>query len=196
DEHGFRAPFGLTTAERRHPKFRSHGVGKCEWDGAVWPYATSQTLTAIANVLAAPRPENRVTPRDWFAAFLTYARSQHDAQGRPYIGEYMDETTGRWIDRGERSRDYNHSTFADLVITGVVGLRPRADEVVEFVPLVPPETWDWFCLDDVRYHGRTLTIVWDRDGKKFARGAGLTVLADGKPIAHSDQLARLSGKLP
>ena len=51
DEQGFRAPFGITTAERRHPQFRSHGVGSCEWDGAVWPFATSQTLTALANVL-------------------------------------------------------------------------------------------------------------------------------------------------
>jgi hypothetical protein len=51
DPEGFRAPFGITTAERRHPKFRSHGVGTCEWDGAVWPFATSQTLVALANVL-------------------------------------------------------------------------------------------------------------------------------------------------
>ncbi|MCA1481525.1 hypothetical protein, partial [Bradyrhizobium sp. NBAIM08] len=45
DAQGFRAPFGLTTAERRHPAFRSHGCCKCEWDGAVWPFATSQTLS-------------------------------------------------------------------------------------------------------------------------------------------------------
>jgi hypothetical protein len=51
DEKGFSAPFGLTTAEQRHPAFRSHGVGKCEWDGAVWPFATSQTLTSMANLL-------------------------------------------------------------------------------------------------------------------------------------------------
>ena len=45
DEQGFDAPYGLTTAERRHPQHRTHGVGQCEWDGAVWPFATSQTLT-------------------------------------------------------------------------------------------------------------------------------------------------------
>ena len=33
DPQGFRAPFGITTAERRHPQFRTHGVGTCEWDG-------------------------------------------------------------------------------------------------------------------------------------------------------------------
>ena len=51
DEYGFYAPFGLTTAERRHPEFRSHGCCNCEWDGAVWPFATSQTLTGLANLL-------------------------------------------------------------------------------------------------------------------------------------------------
>lgn len=51
DEKGFSAPYGLTTAERRHPQFRSHGTGTCEWDGAIWPFATSQTLTGLANYL-------------------------------------------------------------------------------------------------------------------------------------------------
>jgi hypothetical protein len=198
DESGFRAPFGITSAERRHPKFRSHGTGTCEWDGAVWPYATSQTLTALAQVLQTYPPEQRVTARDWFDAFLTYTRSQHDADGKPYIGEYLDEKTGAWIKvkNPERSRYYNHSTYADLVIAQLVGLHPRADDTVEVIPLLPDGVWDWFCLDDVRYHGRSLTIIWDRDGKKFSRGAGLSVLADGKLIAHSDQLARLVGKLP
>ncbi len=44
---GFLAPFGITTAEQRHPDFRTHGCCNCEWDGAVWPFATSQTLTGL-----------------------------------------------------------------------------------------------------------------------------------------------------
>ena len=47
----FLAPFGITTADRSHPQFRTHGCCKCEWDGAVWPFATAQTLTAMANLL-------------------------------------------------------------------------------------------------------------------------------------------------
>ena len=31
----------------------------------------------------------------------------------------------------ERSRYYNHSTFNDLIITGLVGLRPRFDNKIE-----------------------------------------------------------------
>jgi len=192
---GFRAPHGITTAERRSPNFRSHGYGHCEWDGAVWPFATSQTLDALANVLR-DYPQDIVTARDYFDAFLTYVHSQQ-ADGKPYIGEYLDETTGQWINgKDGRSRYYNHSTFADLLITGVVGLRPRADDTVEIQPLLPDGMWDWFCLDGVKYHGHVLTIIWDKDGKRYGRGTGLMVLADGKEIARDGKLTKLDGKLP
>ncbi len=195
DPAGFKAPFGITTAERRAPQFRSHGIGECEWDGAVWPFATSQTLTALANVLE-DDPQAPVSARDYFDSFLTYVRSQH-YDGKPYIGEYLDEEDGYWLKgRAERSRYYNHSTFADLLITGLVGLRPRDDSTVAIRPLVPPGTWDWFCLDGVRYHGRNLTVLWDRSGRHYGRGAGLRVLCEGRTIASSPTLAPLSGQLP
>jgi len=195
DPKGFRAAYGITTAERRHPQFRSHGYGHCEWDGAVWPFATSQTLGALANVLRDYK-YSTVSSRDYFDAFLTYVHSQH-ANGRPYIGEYLDETTGQWINgKGDRSRFYNHSTFADLVISGVVGLCPSANNLVKISPLLPPGTWNSFCLDGVKYHGRTLTIIWDQDGTRYHRGQGLIVLADGKEIARGNQLSEITGKLP
>ncbi len=194
DPAGFRAPYGITTAERRHPEFRSHGCCQCEWDGAVWPFATSQTLVALANVLRDGTPAP-VTVRDYLDAFLTYTHC-HRFEAKPYIGEYLDEMTGQWLKgRQGRSRYYNHSTFADLVITGLVGLRPRPDETVEVYPLLPEGLWDWFCLDGINYHGRTLTVVWDKDGKRYGRGQGLSVLADGQPIAHADALGKLTGDL-
>ncbi|MDQ5980898.1 MAG: hypothetical protein QG602_3876 [Verrucomicrobiota bacterium] len=195
DEKGFKAPWGLTTAERRHPKFRTHGTGTCEWDGAVWPYATSQTLTALGNVLR-DYPQDAVTNRDWFDAFVTYTRS-HVYDGLPYLGEYQDETTGAWLKgRDPRSFYYNHSTYADLLITGLVGLRPRADNVIEVAPLLPADTWDWFCLENVRYHGRDVTILWDKDGQRFGRGAGLQVIVDGQVVAQAAMLGRVTGQLP
>lgn len=194
DPQGFWAPFGLTTAERRHPQFRTHGTGKCEWDGPVWPFATAQTLTALANLLN-HYPQAFVTREHYFEALLTYVWSQH-RNGKPYIGEYLDEKDGTWLKGdAERSRYYNHSTFCDLVITGLVGLRPRADRTVEVNPLIPPGRWDWFCLDNVRYHGHTLTVLWDRTGRHYGKGAGLSVLADGREIAHAAELKLLTGML-
>ena len=107
--------------------------------------------------------------------------------------------TGNWLITGPkevRSRDYNHSTFCDLVIRGLVGIVPRDDDIVEIDPIIPAGTWDWFCLDRVPYHGRLLTIAWDRTGKRYKRGAGLTIWADGHELAHAADLSRLTGKLP
>ena len=195
DDEGFRAPFGLTTAERRHPRFRSHGVGTCEWDGAVWPFATSQTLTALGRALR-DAPGLPVTRTDYFEAFLTYVRS-HRMKDRPYLGEYLDERTGAWL-KGDhpRSRWYHHSTFADLVVTGIAGLRPREDDLLEVDPLLPEGTWPWFALDGVPYHGRRVAIVWDRDGSRFGQGAGLRVLVDGREVARAPGLRRLVAPLP
>jgi hypothetical protein len=195
DPQGFRAPYGTTTAERRNPAFRTHGFGHCEWDGAVWPFATAQTLVGLANLLN----DHLLVPvsnRDYFDAFLTYVHSQH-AAGKPYVGEYQDEVTGNWINgKGGRSRYYNHSIFADLLITGVAGLRPRAENVVDLNPLLPAGLWPWFCLDGIPYHGHELTIIWDSDGSRYHRGGGLTLMADGQPIGHTENLGRLMVKLP
>jgi hypothetical protein len=197
DPTGFSAPHGLTTAERRHAKFRTHGVGTCEWDGAVWPFATSQTLTGLANALRGP-PQSHVTRQDYFDALKTYSES-HQKDGQAYIGEYHDETTGEWLITGPketRSRYYNHSTFCDLVISGLVGIVPRADTKIEVDPLVPSQAWDWFCLDRVIYHGHELTIVWDRTGERYKCGSGFAIWADGKMIAHAAELGPLRGALP
>jgi hypothetical protein len=194
DQAGFKAPMGITTAERRHPEFRSHGVGTCEWDGAVWPYATSQTLVGLANVLRNYEQEY-VSRADYFEALVTYARS-HRYKGKPYIGEYLDETNGEWLrPDSDRSRYYNHSTFCDLVISGLLGLVPRQDDTVVVDPLLPANAWDWFCLDNVLYHGRLLTILWDRTGEKYGRGKGFRIFADGNRCAQSQKLECVRGEL-
>jgi hypothetical protein len=194
DPNGFKAPCGLTTAERLHPQFRSHGVGKCEWDGAVWPFATTQTLVGMANLL---RNNNQscVSSKDYFEALLSYAK-EHQKNGKPYIGEYHDEINCTWL-KGDnpRSRYYNHSCFCDLVISGLVGLCLRNDDVIVVHPLVPADTWQWFALDNVYYHGKLVTILWDKTGEKYKRGKGLSVFFDGNLVTNSTTLERIEGKL-
>jgi hypothetical protein len=195
DPAGFNAPMGLTTAERRHPAFRANGVGTCEWDGAVWPFATSLTLGALANVLRNYQ-QDYVSKKDYFDALVDYARS-HNRDGNCYIGEYLDEITGQWLTPdSDRSRFYNHSAFCDLVVAGLCGLVPRPDNVVEVHPLLPDDTWDWFCLDNVPYHGRIITVLWDRTGNKYGKGRGLHIYANGRQIARSDTLGPVAGELP
>lgn len=191
---GFDAPFGITTAEQRHPRFRFHVVGRCEWNGPVWPYATSQTLTALGNVLC-NRRQSQVDAGDYLHALRTYARATY-RDGKPYIGEYLDEVTGKYLHVDlERGRYYNHSTFCDLVINGLVGLRPQPDGRVVVQPLVPVDSWDWFALDGILYRGRSLAIVWDRHGSRYGKGAGLSVLVDGEVAARSEELGRLEATI-
>ncbi len=208
DPDGFYAPYGPTTAERRHPGFRIAEQGDdCQWNGPSWPFATTVTLKALANVLH-EYPQRTVRREDYLRTFLIYTRSHRlrleDGRTIPWIDENLDPFTGRWQARWMKIRKgtfygrgdhYNHSGYADLLITGLVGLRPRADDLIEVHPLLPDQTWDWFCLDRVPYHGRSLSVLWDRTGRKFGRGPGLHLYAGGRRIAHASGLRRLTARL-
>jgi hypothetical protein len=212
DPQGFYAPFGPTTAEQRHPDFKVAYQGDdCQWNGPSWPFATTITLKALANVFNR-YPQNAVSREDYLRTFLIYTRSHRltleDGRVVPWVDENLDPLTGEWLARAKKKRKtgfyergafYNHSGYADLLITGLVGLRPRADNVVEVSPLIPTarstSAWDWFCLDGVLYHGRLLSIVWDKTGRKFGKGQGLRVFADGREIAHSPNPMRVTGKI-
>jgi hypothetical protein len=173
------------------------------WCGASWPFSTSQTLTALANVLNNYN-QTAVGTKEYFDTLKAYTQSHHltldDGQVVSWLDESLNPDTGLWMKVGPfpktRGRDYNHSTYCDLIITGLVGLRPRADDLVEVNPLAPEGVFDYFCLDNVSYHGRTLTILWDKTGTRYNRGAGLRVLVDGKEIAHAGRLQRVTAKLP
>ena len=209
DPQGFFAPFGPTTAEQRCPQFAVAYAGhECQWNGPCWPYSTAITLTGMANLLNGP-PQDAITVKDYFELLEIYAKSHRLKldSGRvvPWIDENLNPSNGDWISRtllvqrkqgpAERGKDYNHSTFCDLVISGLVGLRPRADNTVEVNPLVPL-AWDYFCLDQIPYHGLSLTILFDKSGSRYGKGKGLRVFADGKEIATAETPSRVTGPLP
>ncbi|WP_442795884.1 MGH1-like glycoside hydrolase domain-containing protein [Pelobium manganitolerans] len=197
DTAGFCAPWGLTTAERRHPGFRTHGSGHgCEWDGAIWPYATTQTLTALSNYINNYKNHDAMSADVFYKELHKYAMA-HVKQGNTYIGEYQDEKTGQWLkgNKSARSRFYHHSSYVDLVISDLIGLKPQIDDTLLIQPLVPQNKWDWFCLDGVQYHGKTFTIIWDKDGKKYGKGKGFLVFQDGKRIHKSNKLKSIKKSL-
>ncbi len=191
DPQGFAAPYGPTTAERRHRLFMKDAlVGCCRWTGVSWPFATSQVLTALANLLN-NYSQSYVTRDDYFRLLRNYALSQYK-NGRPYVAEALHPDTGQWIYDGVgHSEHYNHSTYNDLVITGLVGLRPRADNTFEVNPLVPG-TWTYFLLENVPYHGHLMTVLYDRDGTRYGQGQGLRVYQDGVLLGSSPTLQRLT----
>jgi hypothetical protein len=182
---------GPTTVERHDPQFQI-SPRCCIWSGNEWPYATTQTLVALANLLNNYK-QSVVTAADYARLFKVYTLDQRK-DGKPYIAEAANPDNGSFDGHNTpyHSEHYFHSGYVDLVITGIAGLRPRADDSLDVNPLAPAE-WNYFALDDVRYHGHDIAIVWDRDGTRYHVGAGLTLFSDGHVIARAGALGRLAG---
>ncbi|MFM2096086.1 MAG: Beta-L-arabinobiosidase precursor, partial [Planctomycetota bacterium] len=194
DPDFFYATFGPCTVERHDPMFQLQRWC-CWWSGQSWPYATSQTLKAMANVLQ-NYEQSHVTPSDYAKLLSIYARS-HRKNGKPYLAEALHPDTGSFDghDGYNHSEHYFHSGFCDLVITGLAGLKTRDDSVLEVHPLIP-EAWDYFAVEDVPYRGHRLTIAWDRSGDRYQLGPGLHVLVDGQRLAGAKRIERITVQLP
>jgi hypothetical protein len=208
DPKGFLAPYGPTTAERRADGFMADHPFEELWNGPVWPFATTQTLKAMANLLN-DYEQPYIGRGDYIGLLSTYARSmQRTLQDEKYVA-WIDQSlhpdTGLWLSRqklhrqggplAHRGRDHNASCYADLIITGLIGLRPRPDNILEVSPLVPGGLWDYFCLQDVPYRGHLITVYYDRDGSHYGRGEGLGVSVDGEEVARSFRMERLMAEL-
>lgn len=201
EKGGFRASVATPFLVTSHPKFSLRYDGhSCKWDGPSWPLGTSFMLKAMISLLHS-EGNHPVDREDFFEYLSKYARCQRlvteSGEIVPWIDENQNPYTGEWIARKilggsaqtvPRGKDYNHSAFADLIITGLCGLIPSFDDEIKVEPLVPDGVWDYFCLDRVRYHGMDLTILWDKDGNVYNRGKGFRVYADGELILSRPNL--------
>ncbi|MHA4896340.1 MGH1-like glycoside hydrolase domain-containing protein [Pedobacter sp. PWIIR3] len=216
DTAHFKAPYGPTSVERSHAGFKLAYEGhECQWNGPSWPYSTSITLTAMANLLN-NYTQQVVTNTDYYNLLKTYAVSQQlkDNNGKliPWIDENLNPLNGDWIsrtrlkswsngtwakDKGgvERGKDYNHSTFCNLIISGLIGLRPSTGNQLEINPLLPAGKWDYFCLDKVLYHGKEITILYDKFGTKYKKGKGFMVWINGQKRAYYNKLKKVEVNL-
>lgn len=189
DARCFASPYGLTTADQSHPRYLFAHEHECLWNGYVWPFATSQTLTALANLLHT-RKQPPVSRADYYRLLRQYAQShrlvREDGQIVPWIDEVMHPADGTWSarellkedgwrpERGgyERGKDYNHSTFCDLILSGLLGIEVK-DGRLTADPIIP-EDWSWFCVTGLPPHGET--VLFDRDGTHYGLGKGLQIL--------------------
>ena len=123
-------------------------------------------------------------------------------KGSGHIFENLHADLGYWNNRqrmyarNDTNRnmgdDYNHSTFVDLVLNGLIGIRPQEDGSIHIFPLVP--SWvACFAADHVKVQGNIFTVVWDKNGTVYDDrfGQGLTVLLDGTKVAHSSKIELL-----
>jgi hypothetical protein len=200
DPEGFKAPYGPTTAEQRAEGFKVVYEGhECQWNGPSWPFATAQTLTALERLLHR-QGEGPVTKKDYFETLQTYSNNHRltkpDGTKVCWIDENQDPFTGEWIarklllERGykyyERGKDYNHSTFCDLIISGLIGIQPQLDGSIVIEPLLPEGEWDWFSLSKIYIAGKEISVFYDKTGERYGKGKGFFVFVDGKKVSQSE----------
>tara|TARA_B100000212_G_scaffold341642_1_gene325417 strand:- start:1045 stop:2676 length:1632 start_codon:yes stop_codon:yes gene_type:complete len=213
DTTGFYAPVGLTVTEQSDPYFKITYEGhECQWNGPSWPFATTQTLKGLANFLNNYSNNKSVKKEDYYHLLLQYSR-QHKLEienGKivNWIDENINPFTGDWIsrtrlknwdgegwseDKGgvERGKDYNHSGFTDLILSDLLGIKPKIDNTIEINPLIPDD-WEWFAVDNLYFQGKKFSLIWDKTGKKYNRGNGLSLFRDNILVAKSSKIEKIN----
>ncbi len=167
---------------------------ECQWNGPIWPYQTTQVLHGMANLLDHGEQKGPVSRSDYMRLLRQYAALHYQGDRLDLEEDYHPET-GKPIVGLDRSHHYFHSGFNDLILTGLVGIRPRADDMLEVNPLLPPagdpQALAWFRVQDVPYHGHRIAVTWDQDGSHYRRGKGLSIEVDGREVARRATLGRL-----
>ena len=129
---------------------------------------------------------------DFDEILRTYAESQsltlEDGRKVCWIDEVKDPETNEWSSRNilkdggwdkvkgglERGKDYNHSTFCDNVLGGLLGISTNEGKL-SVTPLIPDD-WDYFAVDNLVVNEKCYRIVYDKNGDRYGLGKGITVL--------------------
>lgn len=175
--------FGLRTNEPSYEYYFKQFVfndGKpgSQWNGPSWPYQSSLVITGMTNFLNNYK-QDVVTNSDFLKLFRQFTKQHYLPDGRINLVENYDPNKGGPIVYFYWSNHYNHSSYNNLVISGLCGVRPSRGDTLIINPLID-ESIQYFFLDGVRYHGHDLTIIYDHNGNKYKAGKGLSVIVDGK----------------
>jgi hypothetical protein len=175
--------YGLRTQEPSYQYYFKQfvyymGQRGSQWNGPSWPYQTSQVLTGMANFLNNYK-QDVVTKSDYVKLLRLFTQQHYLPNGKIDLVENCDPNLGGPIVHYYWSNHYNHSSYNNLVITGLCGIRPSESDTLVINPLVD-DSINYFCLDGVMYHGHELTVVYDKDGSKYKLGKGVTVFVDDK----------------
>ncbi|MDG4798034.1 Ig-like domain-containing protein [Micromonospora sp. WMMD1082] len=77
-----------------------------------------------------------------------------------------------------------------IFVEDMAGIQPRADEKIELWPI--RFGYDHFMVNNLRYHGQDVTIVWDPDGSRYGLGAGYSLFLNGERKVSTDRLGKLT----
>jgi len=205
DTEKLRGEAGLRTVEPSYEyymrQYRYEGPNpECQWNGPVWPFQMTQVLSGLANFLdhyEKGKETGIINSDDYTNLLRQYAQlHRNPSTGILDLEEDYYPDTGLPIVGLKRSHHYFHSGFNDLVLSGLVGIRPRSDDVLEVAPLASATQLTYFRAERIIYHGREIAVQWDKDGSHYGgNSTGLTVEVDGKVVASSPGLSRVTVEL-
>ena len=181
-KEGFLNNKGMTTAERKNPYYNEKAYA---WNGRGWPFQNSVVFKAFANYLRNYKEKIQEKDRELLYFYIDALVKLHGKQKN--IGEWYLPTDGKAFGG---VKDYFHSSFPDMIIADLLGFKASHKNVFSLQPLLPAEKWDYFYLGDLKYHGRTIDIVWkkDWDAKKSGDQSALRLWVDGKLVKTSKAL--------
>jgi hypothetical protein len=188
---------GLRTVEPSYPKYMAQYryEGKrpeCQWNGPSWPFQTSQILTGLANLLDDYPAQDVIDHADYLRLLRLYTKQHFLTAGHLDLQEDYNPDTGGPIVGLDRSHHYAHSTYVDLILSGLIGIRPRFDNTLEIAPLLPDKSRiHYFAVQGIAYHGHDLTVVYDDTGKRYRLGKGLSIFVDGQRASGPAPLKRM-----
>lgn len=182
DTTQLRGKYGLRTNEPSYEYYFkqftfSDGKPGSQWNGPTWPYQSSQAITGMANLLN-NYDQDIVTKSDYVNTLRQFTKEHYLPNGKINLVENYDPNKGGPIVYFYWSNHYLHSSFNNLVISGLCGIRPSEGDTLAINPLID-NSITYFRLDEVLYHGHKVTVIYDKDGSKYNVGKGLTVFVDG-----------------
>jgi len=198
---------GMRTVEPSYPRYltqyrydQATGRPECQWNGPSWPFQTSQVLTGLANLLE-DYPPSATSRADYLRLLRQYTHQHFLSPGKPDIEEDYNPDTGVPIVGLPRSHHYFHSTYIDLVLSGLIGIRPRADNIMEVDPLIPThpgaeQRIRYFALQGLAYHHHDISVFYDEDGSRYHIGSGLSIFVDQQRVSGPSPLAPTQVNLP
>lgn len=194
-----RSDFGLRTVEPSYEYYMRQyrydsvsGLKECQWNGPIWPFQTTSALNSLSNLLDHYN-QSVATASDYVDLLRLYAQMHYDDEGELNLVEDYYPNNGSALVWLARSPHYFHSGFIDLILSGLVGIRPRQDDYLEVNPLADSSI-GWFRVDNVLYHGHNVSIQWDVDGSHYGT-QGLIVDVDGQQVNTSSTLTRLTSAI-
>ena len=54
-----------------------------------------------------------------------------------------------------------------------------------------PDKWNWFAIEKIKYQNKLISVVWDRTGKKFNIGKGLSLIVDNKIVDRRKKIEKI-----